>query len=583
MEFTAGEVDELEVRLLEQALDAAGGDSPWRARVLARLAKALLFTPDLARRVALSEEAVALARRLGDTPTLAAVLFDRHVAIWGGANAEERLAIAGEVVQLAERCGDPDLALRGRALRLGNLLELGDARALDVEIDLYDRSTRALRQLQYLWHVPLLRATRATLGGRFAQAEALAREGLEAGTRAQHQGVGIFYGTALAMIRFAQGRFAELEGLLRENAVRYPSIPTWRAALAYALVEAGRDVEARVEVERLSARDFADLPRDFTWLSSVAFLSLACAALADAPRAAALYALLLPYARYHVRVTRIGIVTMGAVAHYLGVCAAAQQRWDEAVAHLDAAVEANAAIGGVTFLANSHHQRGLALRARGRPGDRERAPQDLDLARQMADTLAIRLQLQRRPAERPETGRAVLRAQGDYWTVAYRTPAFRLKHTVGLAYIAKLVADPGREHHVLELAGHREAGDAVGGAGPLLDARAKAAYRERVEELKDELEEAMRWADAARAAQARLEMEALAGQLANAVGLGGRDRPVASDAERARSSVTKAIKAAVARIAEQDPLLADHLRRSLRTGTFCTYIPDPSRPISWQV
>src|SRR5262249_24835037 len=60
MEFTAGEVDELEVRLLEQALEAAGGgDSPWRARVLARLARALLFTPELARRVALSEEAAA--------------------------------------------------------------------------------------------------------------------------------------------------------------------------------------------------------------------------------------------------------------------------------------------------------------------------------------------------------------------------------------------------------------------------------------------------------------------------------------------------------------------------------------------
>ncbi len=42
MEFTAGTVDDLEVGLLEQALDALGpADGPWRARVLARLAKAL--------------------------------------------------------------------------------------------------------------------------------------------------------------------------------------------------------------------------------------------------------------------------------------------------------------------------------------------------------------------------------------------------------------------------------------------------------------------------------------------------------------------------------------------------------------
>ena len=48
-------------------------------------------------------------------------------------------------------------------------------------------------------------------------------------------------------------------------------------------------------------------------------------------------------------------------------------------------------------------------------------------------------------------------------------------------------------------------------------------------------------------------MRAIAQQLAAAVGLGGRDRQASSDAERARSAVTKRIKEAVSRIAEAIP------------------------------
>jgi predicted ATPase len=127
VEFTVGVVDDVEIRLLEEALTALGEtDSVLRARVLARLAKALLWTRQEDRRAALSEQAVQVARRVGDPGTLAAVLHDRHMAIWGFANAEERLDITGEEIELAEGCGDRDLAVRARASRIANLLELGD-------------------------------------------------------------------------------------------------------------------------------------------------------------------------------------------------------------------------------------------------------------------------------------------------------------------------------------------------------------------------------------------------------------------------------------------------------------------------
>jgi tetratricopeptide (TPR) repeat protein len=175
LEFTVGIVDQVEVGLLEEALAALGGaDRPLRARVLARLARPLMFTSQVDRRLALSEQAVELARCLGDPATLAAVLYDRHQAIWGPDRAEvagERLAAASEVVGLAERIGDRAMALRGRGLRLNDLLELGDLAGFDADLAAAEQTAQQLRQLHYRWQFPLARATRALLAGRFVEAE----------------------------------------------------------------------------------------------------------------------------------------------------------------------------------------------------------------------------------------------------------------------------------------------------------------------------------------------------------------------------------------------------------------------------
>ena len=64
-------------------------------------------------------------------------------------------------------------------------------------------------------------------------------------------------------------------------------------------------------------------------------------------------------------------------------------------------------------------------------------------------------------------------------------------------------------------------------------------------------------------------------RLARAVGLGGRDRPTASAAERARQSVGRAVRKAVRQIAAALPELGAHLERTVSTGVFCAYRPDP--------
>ncbi|MDQ3936168.1 MAG: transcriptional regulator, partial [Actinomycetota bacterium] len=125
--------------------------------------------------------------------------------------------------------------------------------------------------------------------------------------------------------------------------------------------------------------------------------------------------------------------------------------------------------------------------------------------------------------------------------------------------------------------------DGLGDAGALLDPQAKAAYRSRLEELREEVEEAESFNDPERAAHAQEEIDFIARELAGAVGLGGRDRKAASASERARVNVTRTIKAAVDRIGDNDAALGRHLDQSIRTGTFCSYEPDPAAPVAWRL
>ena len=62
-------------------------------------------------------------------------------------------------------------------------------------------------------------------------------------------------------------------------------------------------------------------------------------------------------------------------------------------------------------------------------------------------------------------------------------------------------------------------------------------------------------------------------QLAQAFGLGGRDRPQASAAERARLNVTRALRSAITRLAEALPAAGAALDRGVQTGRYCVYRP----------
>jgi class 3 adenylate cyclase len=191
---------------------------------------------------------------------------------------------------------------------------------------------------------------------------------------------------------------------------------------------------------------------------------------------------------------------------------------------------------------------------------------------------------------------SVWRRDGEYWTLAYDGQVATFRDSKGLRDLARLLAAPRQELHVLDLAAEATAvqgsmsvsdaqqagvGFATRSSEALIDDRAKAAYRRRLVELQQDIDDADEMGDGERAAKVRAELDAIVDQLSSAYGIGGRARRTPDHVERARKAVTRRIREAVARIDRSHPALARHLNASLRTGTFCSYVPE--RDVTWVI
>jgi hypothetical protein len=188
----------------------------------------------------------------------------------------------------------------------------------------------------------------------------------------------------------------------------------------------------------------------------------------------------------------------------------------------------------------------------------------------------------------------VFRRDGEYWTVGYRGLVVTLRDSKGLLDLARLLADPGREFHVLDLmsegadgrttpaAAAAEAGLAVEGQGaPVIDSTARAQYKARIAELEADIEEAQSRSDPDAAAIAQHELDQLLAALATAYGLGDRPRRSPDNLERARKAVSRRLRTAIGRVTHAHPRLGRHLDTAIRTGTFCSY--QPERDTEWSI
>lgn len=589
------------VPLLQDALVMLGGqDDALRARLLARLACALRSEPNREHNDALSQQAVELARSLDDPAILAYALEGRFYAIWWPETSKERLSIARELLAVAAAAGDTETVAGSHVVAFcafGDLGRIGEARD---QAALAERVAQQLRQPAQRWLSSAIRSHPMLLEGRFDEAETHIVETLEIGrlerdelssTRSQ-----------LLLLRREQDRLAEVEDMNRLSIDAFPWYPVHRAERALLLVETGRGREAQALLDELARDRFAVFYRDNGWLLEMAITSEVAALLVDREAAAVLYDELAPFSELHAAGWAEGSV--GAVSRYLGLLAETLGRLDDAVAHLEHAERFNERMGARPWAARTRADLARVLLRRGHADDRARAAVLLTRARAEADELgmvALAKQLDSETAATATDARGTpaatehtFRREGEYWLVEFDGTGVRVRDTKGMQYLARLLAAPGRELHVLDLGGARAAGngktaaddlpsDGLGDAGARLDAQAKAEYRRRVDELRADIAEAEAWNDPERAARGREELAFVTEELAGAVGLGGRDRKAASASERARLSVTRAIRSAMDRLQALDPALGAHLDATIRTGTYCVYTPDPRAPIRWLV
>ena len=591
--------------LLREALAALPpGPSGLRAQVQARLAAALQPADDVEPPMQLAREALAMARATGDREILRMVLSAAGSALADYAPPAERAALSEELAALATAAGDRVQLMRAQARLVIDYLELGQLDRCGRAIDAHEQLAREFRQPRHLWPARLMRAMLLDARGQFAEAARLAAEGraiaasdgdpMTIPTLAWHrQGHALLSEQAEEL----QAADEEIQRVLTIPAFAHFAQVLVDMCLAGTRARTGDLAECRRRLQALPA----DHPLVTTNPEIVAMLGEAVLLTGDRRLGAALAAgmdrqrgLLLSYGR-------VGLVCLGAAEGAIALVEWLQGRDDQAQRDFDTACARNRELGLRPHLAQTLYWQGRHLLQRGAPGDAERAQPLLDEAGALARTLDLAILGERlralaaspdaaalprdlaaaaatAPRPSPRAGLApafTLVREGEIWTVRCGDDVCRLKDSRGLAMLAELVANPGREYHVLALAGGGEAGQSPDGgdAGALLDREAIADYKERVEELDEEIAEAESWSDAGRAARAREEREAIARELSRGVGLGGRERRAGGATERARTNVQRRLRGAIRKIGETFPSLAAYLDRTIRTGSFCSYEP----------
>ncbi|WP_433381814.1 hypothetical protein ACQPZX_17770 [Actinoplanes sp. CA-142083] len=543
------ELDAGLIRLLE---GVTIDDPILRARVLARLARELLADPSAtARRRALADEAVDLARSTGDPGTIARVLDDRLHALWDPAAAEERLTVASEIVDRARAAGDAATELRGLFWRFTALAELADLEAAEAALVAYGRAGELAGDASSAVVVTARLAMLATVRGRFDEAAALIEEVRTRSAMADTDRLVASLNGQLAMLR---GESAGQIATLRELARRLPG-HFFEATAARALASSGRDDEAALELARLLPAVLRGSgPR---WTGAAADLAFVAAQVGDIAAAGQLYQALIPYEGRLVVWGGANTIT-GPVDDLLGRLAALLGLTTD---HFERAIAFERRIGALPWLAST-------LVARGSPDDRADAA-----------WIAGRLGLAVRAGV--DSAWRLVR-DGDDWILEAGRENARLRDLRGLRYLRALLAAPGQEIAALDLVAEG-AGLLAPAEEPVLDRRAQAEYRKRLAALDDELAAADRAGDADRSATAQTERTALLGELRRATGLGGRGRARSGEAERARVNATRTIRAALDRIAEAAPLAGAHLSAAIHTGHRLRYQPQPGGPARWQV
>ena len=518
-EIALARVDPELVALLEEALSALSErqDPALYALVLARLAAALQPARDMAVPLDMARRAVVLARASCDEKDLRSVVYFASAALGDMAPASERITLDQELLRLSTKAGDPLQMLRAHARLVFDFMETGEVHSADANIEAYEALASALVRPRLRATGLLLRAMRALFAGDYEEVDRRHRELTELVRLEDHQDLLLPWGGQ----RYRRLLDAEeFEELARFEPAHQRSLAShsWGGLIAALFSVQSRARQRDLEGTRV---ELARIDSETTWkrilspASGPTFkseLAEAVALVGDDARIEELYRALLPDASRFGHGGMVGMVVLHPVGRALGLLAAARGRKEDARRHFEDAIARAARAGAKVYEARMRRE--LAEVARSAP-----------------------------PGASPAFA---LRREGEFVTVEHRGKVARFKDSIGLRLLARLVDHRDQELHVLLLAsGSSELGEVAeveGDGGALLDERAIAAYRERLEELRERLSDAESRGDLGVVDKARAEIDALGGELARALGLGGRSRRAGSAVERARVNVQRHVR-----------------------------------------
>jgi predicted ATPase len=586
--FTFGSVDPRLVGFLKTALARLReADTDRRARLQARLAAAMQPAANPSEPIDLARNAIALARSAGSTRTLLTTMRSAVSALMDFGDPVERLALNREYVTLARQLGDTPECMRGYMRMAVDAMELAEAASLDEAITQCDALAEQLSLPHYQWTAAAMRAMRATSRGEFAAAESALARARRFADRAQDSNASLtLLVQQLALAELKEDR-QQLESLFARLELQCSKMPQAEMYIKPVLLAAATRLLGRKAnpADLDSARLHAILR--FCDMGVLSSLGDYLTALGDRALIEMAYERVLPFRDRSGHWGLLGLRWMGPVARSLALLAAALGRFEAADEHFAQALEIAIRMEARPWIARIVLEWLESARRAG--ADPQRALAMLDEASAIAGELGLkgieaRLAQCREPVnDAPAAADAGLpalpyfhvAADGEMWVCGCAGQTFRLRDSRGMQMLARLVAAPGREIHVLDLMGADRGEQPVdsGDCGQALDERARREYRSRLESLREELEEAEARNDLAAAESAREEIENLSAELSRAFGLGGRVRRTGSNVERARVNVQRRLKHAVERIARECPLAGKHLDWALRTGSFCSYHP----------
>jgi tetratricopeptide (TPR) repeat protein len=597
-----------EVEMCERALEVLPAEERGlRARLLARLVGMQRDRRLLPRHRSRVREAVELGRASGDYEALAQALNAR--AFCDLDDAERALASIDELQAVALQAGDIERDMQAHDYRVIALLKRGEVAAAEAEAATSGRLAERLAQPNQSWFAHTARALMALLRGELERAERAAREARRVGMSAQTRESRSVEAVQMHHILREQRRLEEHAAAAAEVAEALPTFAVLRCVCAHLSAEIGRTEQAYTFLEAQLGSGFADIQDMLHYDYALSLCAEMAERLGHRAAAEALVPLLAEVSQPFV--VAPACVFVGSVERYRALAAATLGRWQEAAHGLRRAAQQNRAAGASLYALRCDFDRArILLGAADAPAealaeagallrDVEREAERGGFVDLLLGARALRGGAAAVTAPAFVSGEAPeLRRIGEFWNMRWGGRAIQLADAKGVRYVAELLARPGQELGAMELltGGELPVGEAaemaepltslrvgMGSLGPAIDGVARAAYQRRLDELAAATARAEAAGDRARAERARHEQLAIEEELGAATGLGGRARQTGDITERARQSVTKAIKSVLKRIGREHEELGRHLEATVRTGLFCRYEPDAAAAVTWRV